>query len=88
MWPIADSTFPFRSGVPDTTRQGDGAVVREHVAVERVHAAIVDVGGEHPLAQVVLDHDPDGAAEPAKGLLVQLGPSLDPKVRSRTLLRL
>ena len=75
VWPIADSTFPFRSASPDATRQGDGAVVGEHVAVERVQRGVVDVRREHALAQVVEDHDPDGAPEPPEALLVQLGPA-------------
>ena len=45
--------------------------MREHVAVERVHGGIVD-GRQHALAQVVEHHDPHGAAQPAKRLLVQL----------------
>ena len=67
--------FPLPIGIADATRQGDGAVVGEHVAVERVQRRVVDVRREHALAQVVQDHDPDGAAEPPEARLVQLGPA-------------
>ncbi len=51
VWAIADSTFPFRSGSAHPTGQRDGAVVREHVAIERVQGGIVDVRRQHALAQ-------------------------------------
>ena len=70
------STLPFAIGIADAARQRDDAVVREHVAVERIERRVVDVGREHALAQIVEDDDPHGAAEPAKRPLVQLGPDL------------
>ncbi len=48
--------FPFAIRITDATRQCDDAVVREHVAIERVERGIVDVGREHALAQIV-EHD-------------------------------
>jgi hypothetical protein len=50
--------------------------VPQHIAVERVESGIVDVGREHALAEVIEDHDADGAPESAKRLFVQLGPAL------------
>ena len=40
-------------GVSDAARQGDDAVVGEHVAVERIELGVVDVGGEDALLQVI-----------------------------------
>ena len=67
--------FPLPIGAPDATGQRDGAVVGEHVAVERVQGGVVDVGREHALLEIVEDDDVDGPAQPAKRLLVQLGPA-------------
>ena len=63
-------------GVADPARQRDDAVVREHVAVERIQRGVVDVRREDALAQVVEDDDAHRAAQPPEGLLVQLGPDL------------
>ena len=63
-------------GVTDATRQGDDAVVGQHVAVERIERRVVDVRGEHALLEVVEDDDPYGAAQPPKRPLVQFGPDL------------
>src|SRR6266545_1443265 len=60
---------------PDAAGQREGAVVLQHIAVERVEGGIVDVGREHTLAQVIEDDDADGAPESAKRLFVQLGPA-------------
>jgi hypothetical protein len=67
--------FPLPIRIRHATGQRDGAVVREHVAIERVQRGIVDVRLQYALAQVVEHHDPHGAAQPAKCLLVQLGPA-------------
>ena len=40
-------------GIADTARQGDGAVVGEHVAVERIERRVVDVRGEDALLEIV-----------------------------------
>ena len=75
---VADAGFdlPFAIGIADAARQRDDAVVREHVAIERIERGVVDVGREHALAQIVEDDDADGAAQPTKRPLVQLRPDL------------
>ena len=75
---VADAgfDFPFAIGIADAARQRDDAVVREHVAIERIERGIVDVGREDAFAQVIEDDHPDGATESAKGPFVQLGPDL------------
>ena len=50
--------FPLAIGIPDATGQRDDAVVREHVAVERVQGGVVDVRREHALPQIVEDRRP------------------------------
>jgi len=42
--------------------------------VQRIQSRIVDVGLEHSFAEVVEHDGLGGAAQPAEGLLVQLGP--------------
>ena len=54
----------------------DDAVVREHVAIERIERRLVDVGREHALFEIVEDDRPRRAAQPPKRALVQLGPRL------------
>ena len=76
VWPIPASTFPFRSGFPHPTRQGDDAVVGEHIAVERVECRVVDVWREDAFLEVVEDDDTYRAPEPAEGALVELRPDL------------
>ena len=75
---VADTglDFPFPIRIADTAGQGDGAVMREHVAIQGIERGIVDVGGEDAFAQIVEHHHARGAAEPAKGLLMQLSPGL------------
>ena len=48
----------------------------QHVAIQRIHNGIVDVWFEYPFAQIVEYRDPCHPAQPAKGLLVQLSPTL------------
>ena len=60
--------------IANAARQRDRAVVSEHIAIQRIQRGIVDVGCEHAFAQVVEHHDARGSTQPAKGLLVQLGP--------------
>ena len=54
---VADAgfDFAFAIGIADAARQRDDAVVREHVAIERIERGIVDVRREHAFAQVVED---------------------------------
>ena len=75
---VADAGFDlaFAIGIADATREGDDAVVREHVAIERIERGIVDVGREDAFFEIVEDDDADGAAEATKRALVQLGPDL------------
>ena len=63
-------------GIADAARQGDDAVVGQHVAVERIERGVVDVGSEDAFLEVVEDDDVYGAAQPAERPLVQLGPDL------------
>lgn len=44
--------FAIAIWIVDTTRNGDGAVVREHVAVERIERGFVNVRDAHALAQI------------------------------------
>ena len=86
-----DSTLPLRSGSRDAARQRDDAVVREHVAVERIERGVVDVGREHALAQIV-EHDDArrrrrGGGRPARAARPR-SRVLDVKVSRRTALRL
>ena len=62
--------------MPDAARQGDDAVVGEHVAVEGIERRVVDVRGEDALLEVVEHDDAYRAAQAAKRPLVQLGPDL------------
>jgi hypothetical protein len=48
--------------------------VGQHIAIERVHSRIVDIGCEHAFAQVVRHDDLHGATEFAERALVQFGP--------------
>jgi hypothetical protein len=66
--------FAFAVGILYPARHGDRAVVRQHVAIKRIQRGIVNVGDEHALAQIVEHDDARGAAQPAKGAFVQLGP--------------
>ena len=75
---VADAGFDlaFPIGIADAARQGDDAVVGEHVAVEGIERRVVDVRGEDALLEVVEHDDAYDAAQPAKRPLVQLGPDL------------
>ena len=75
---VADAGFDLALaiGIADATRQADHAVVREHVAIERIERRLVDVGREHALFEIVEDDRPRRAAEPTKRALVELRPRL------------
>ena len=57
---VADAGFDFALaiGIADATRQPDHAVVREHVAIERIERRLVDVGREHAFFEIVEDDRP------------------------------
>ena len=61
---VTDAGFDFALaiGILNATRHGNRAVVREHVAVERIESGIVDVGDEHALAQIVENDDASSSA--------------------------
>jgi hypothetical protein len=56
--------------------QADHAVVREHVAIERIERRLVDVGRQHALFEIVEDDRARGAAQAAKRALVEFRPRL------------
>ena len=68
--------LPLAIWVPHPAGHRDHLVVTQHVGVHRVDRGIVNVGLEHALAKVVEHHYARAAAQPAKGLLMQLGPGL------------
>jgi hypothetical protein len=74
--PDARFDFAFAIRIADATRQGDHAVVREHIAIQGIERGIVDVRGDDAFAEIVEDDHADRAAEPTKGALVELGPHL------------
>lgn len=69
-----DLSLPI--GVADAPRQGDDAVVREHLTVERVECGLVDARLEDSLFEIVEDGDTRRPAETSKGALVELHPNL------------
>jgi hypothetical protein len=62
--------FAFPVGIADATRQRDGVVVCQHVALTRIERRIVDVRPEHALLEIVEDDDRGRATESARRLLV------------------
>src|SRR5271165_3731920 len=64
----------FAVWILDAARHSYRAVVSQHIAVERIESGIVNVGDEHALTQIIEHDDARGAAQPAKGSFVQLGP--------------
>jgi hypothetical protein len=62
--------FAFAVGILNAAGHGHRAVVRQHVAIERIQSGIVNVRDEHALAQIVEHDDARGAAQPAKSSLV------------------
>src|ERR1035438_3779758 len=75
---MADTALhlPLSVRVRHAAWEGDGAVMPQHIPVERIERGIVDVGCEHALAQVI-EHDYAGhPGQPTKGFLMQLCPSL------------
>ena len=68
--PHAALYFPFAIRISDAARQRDGAIVSQHVAIQRVQGRIVDVRLEHSFAEVVEHDRAAGATQPAERLLV------------------
>src|SRR5262245_34764194 len=75
---VADARFDFAFaiGIADAARYSDRAVVREHIAIERIERRIVDVGCKYALFQVVEDDDLRRAAQTPKRAFVQVTPDL------------
>lgn len=72
--PHAPFHLPLAIGIAHPAGQGDGAIVRQHVVVKRVHRWIVDVRLEHAFAEIVEHDGARGAAQPAEGPLMEFGP--------------
>ena len=62
--------FAFAIGIFDSARQGDGAVVRQHIAIKRVQLCIEDVGSENTFTKIIENDDAWAAAQSAEGLLM------------------
>ena len=75
---VADARFDlaFAIRIADAARKRDDAVVREHIAIERIQRGIVDVRGQDTLFQIVEDDHTDRATQPTKRALMQLRPNL------------
>jgi hypothetical protein len=69
---VADAAFhlPFSIWISRAARHHNCAVVRQHIAVQRIQRGIVDVRLENAFLQVVRHDDLDRAAEPAECFLV------------------
>ncbi len=74
-----DFALPIR--VLHAAGQGDGAIMLQHVAIERIECGIVNVGRDHAFAEIIEDHDASHAAQSAKRFLVQLCP--DPRAGAK-----
>ena len=66
----------FSIRILNAARHGDGAIMGQDVAVQRVERWIVDVGREHAFAQVVEHNHSRCSTEPPKSPLVQLSSGL------------
>ena len=75
---VSDARFhlAFAVGIAHSARERDHAVVREHVAVERIECELVDLRREHALLEIVEDDDADRVTQPPEGQLVELRPRL------------
>ena len=60
--------------IGDPAGKCDGAIVRQHVAIERIQRRIVDVGLEDAFAEVVEHNRASGPAESPEGLFMQFRP--------------
>ena len=66
--------FAFAIRVLHSAWKRCDAVVLQHVTVQRIERGLVNVGREHALAQIIEHHHASDSTEPAKRLLMQLGP--------------
>ena len=87
---VADAgfDFPLPIRIAHATREGHHAVVREHVAVQRIEGRVVDVRRQHAFPEIVEDDDLHGAAQAPKRLLVERRPdrrARSPRQQSHTL---
>ena len=71
-----DLPLPFAIRIADSAREGDYAVVRQHITIKRIQRGVVDVRGEDPFFQIVEDDDADKAPQPAQRAFVELRPDL------------
>ena len=68
--PDAALDFPLPIRIRDATRQRDGAIVGEQVAIQRIQGRIVDIRLEHAFAEIVEYDGATGATQPAERLFV------------------
>ena len=73
---MVDATLDFSLSIriAHLARQRCHAVMRQNVAIQGIHARIVEVRRHHALAKIIQNHDPRRTAKPAKCLLMKLGP--------------
>ena len=66
--------FAFAIRVLHSAWKRCDAVVLQHITVQRIERGLINVGREHALAQIIEHHHASDSTEPAKRLLMQLGP--------------
>ena len=62
--------FPLPIRIRNATRQRDGAVVGEQVAIQRIQGRIVDIRLEHAFAEIIEYDRAAGATQMAERLFV------------------
>src|SRR5262245_55973872 len=62
--------FPFPIWIRYATWKCDGAIMAQHVMVERIERGIIDVRSEYAFAQVIEHHHTRRTSEPAKSLFM------------------
>src|SRR5207302_6067331 len=68
--------FPLAIGIAHAARKRHDVVVSEAVTVEGIQCWVVDVGAQHPFAQIIEHDDLRDRAKSAKRFLVELRPDL------------
>ena len=66
--------FSFSIWIAHFAGQRRHTVVCQNIAIQRVHARIVEVWRQYALAKVIQDYNPRRTAKPVKCLFMQLGP--------------